>query len=136
MAVVAPIDSPATAQQTGLSCAGMVYENKNQTDYGPLKIAVVRGAARDTQGVMVPGVCIGIFTANDHKLIMATQTSSEGRFDFNGVPRGEYRLVAKCEGFCSANAKIWVDPALRNKTRLDLAVLPAGIDTCSYFKLK
>ena len=127
---------PSIAEEAGSPCAGMAYENRNQTDYGPLKVASVSGTAKDAQGVIVPGVCVGIFTPNDHKLVMATQTDSEGRFEFRGVSRGEYRLIAKCEGFCSGNAKIRVDPGSRSKKRLGLLVRPAGLDTCSYFELK
>jgi hypothetical protein len=127
---------PAIAQQAGPSCTAMKYENRNQTDYGPLQVATIRGTAKDAQGVMVPGVCVGIFTPTDHKLVLATQTDSEGRFEFKGVSKGEYRLVASCEGFCSGNAKIRVQPGSRSKKRLDLVVRPAGLDTCSYFELK
>lgn len=127
---------PAVAQESKPSCGGMTYETRNQTDYGPLKVASVRGTAKDPQGVMVPGVCVGIFTPIDHKLIMATQTDAEGQFEFRGVSKGEYRLVAKCEGFCSGNAKIWVDAKSRSKKRLDLLIRPAGLDTCSYFELR
>jgi len=86
--------------------------------------------------VMVPGVCVGIFAPIDHRLVMATQTNGEGRFEFKGVSKGGYRLVAKCEGFCSGNATIRVDPGSRSKKRLDLLIRPAGLDTCSYFELR
>ncbi|MFN7934015.1 MAG: carboxypeptidase-like regulatory domain-containing protein [Bryobacteraceae bacterium] len=124
------------SQEVVLPCAGMVYENRSQTDYGPLRLASIRGTAKDSKGVRVPGVCIGIFTPKDHNLIMATQTDREGSFEFRGVANGEYRLVAKCEGFCSGNAKIRVDPSSRSKKRLDLLIRPSGLDSCSYFELK
>jgi hypothetical protein len=127
---------PSIAQKAGSPCADMAYENRNQTDYGPLKVASMRGTATDAQGVVVPGVCVGVFTPNDHKLVVATRTDSEGRFELKGVSNGEYRLVARCEGFCSGNAKVLVDSRSRSKKRLDLAVRPAGLDTCSYFELK
>jgi len=127
---------PSIAQEAGSPCADMAYENRNQTDYGPLKVASMRGTAKDAQGVVVPGVCVGVFTPNDHKLVVATRTDSEGRFELKGVPNGEYRLVARCEGFCSGNAKVLVDSRSRSKKRLDLAIRPAGLDTCSYFELK
>ena len=66
------IGCPAVAQESKLPCKRMAYENRNQTDYGPLKMAIVRGTAKDTQDVTVPGVCIGIFTSVEHKLVMAT----------------------------------------------------------------
>jgi hypothetical protein len=134
--VLVALGCPAVAQEPKSPCGGMTYENRNQTDYGPVKVATVRGTAKDAQGVMVPGVCVGIFTPTDHRLVIATQTDAEGRFEFRGVSKGEYRLVAKCEGFCSGNAKIRVDPGSRSKKRLDLLVRPAGLDTCSYFVLR
>jgi hypothetical protein len=126
----------AVAQEAGPACSAMTYENRNQTDYGPIKLATISGAAKDPDGVAVPGVCVGVFTPTGDKLIKATQTDDEGRFEIRGIPKGEYRLVARCDGFCAGNAKIQIDPRLRSKKRLGLVVRPAGLDTCSYFELK
>lgn len=126
----------AVAQESGPACSAMGYENRNQTDYGPIKLTTVSGIAKDAEGVIVPGVCVGIFTPTGDRLIKATETDSEGRFEIRGVPNGDYRLVARCEGFCSANAKIRVHTGSRAKKRLHLVIRPAGLDTCSYFELK
>ena len=47
-----------------------------------------------------------------------TQTDAKGAFRFRHVATSRYRIVAKYEGFCPANAI--------------LLVQPAAIDTCSY----
>lgn len=126
----------AVAQESGSPCSAMVYENRNQTDYGSIKLATISGTAKDTQGVAVPGVCVGVFTSIGDKLVKATQTDGDGRFEIKGIPKGDYRLVARCDGFCTGNAKIRVQPGSRSKKRLYLVVRPAGLDTCSYFELK
>lgn len=126
----------AVAQEAGTPCSAMTYENRDQTDYGPIKLTTVSGVAKDVEGVMLPGVCVGVFTPAGDKLIKATQTDAEGRFEITSIPKGEYRLVARCDGFCAANAKIRVQPGPRNKNRLNLIIRPAGLDTCSYFELK
>lgn len=126
----------AVAHESGSPCSAMGYENRNQTDYGPIKLSTVSGVAKDAEGVMVPGVCVGIFTPSGDKLVKATQTDAEGRFEIIGVPKGEYRLVARCDGFCTGNAKIRVQPSPRNKKRLYLITRPAGLDPCSFFELK
>lgn len=124
------------AQEPRSPCVDMTYENRNQTDYGPLRIAKIQGTAKDEQSVAVPGVCIGVFTSTDHRLLVFTETDGAGYFEFKNLPRGEYRLVAKCAGFCSGNAKIRVGPGPRSKKRLSLQVRPVGLDGCSYFELK
>ncbi len=126
----------AVAQEAGLPCSAMRYENRNQTDYGPIKLTTISGTAKDADGVAVPGVCVGVFTPIGGRLIKAIRTDGEGRYDIRGIPKGEYRLVATCDGFCAANAKIQIDPRSRSKKRLALVVRPAGLDTCSYFELK
>jgi hypothetical protein len=126
----------AAAQGSGGPCSAMTYENRNQTDYGPIKLTRVNGIAKDAEGVLVPGVCVGVFTPAGDKLIKATQTDGEGRFEIKDIPKGEYRLVARCDGFCTGNAKIRVQPGPGNKKRLNLIIRPAGLDTCSYFELK
>lgn len=93
--VIVAMGCHAVAQEFKSPCGSMTYENRNQPDYGPVKVATVRGTAKDAQGVMVPGVCVGIFTPTDHRLVIAKQTDAEGRFEFRGVSKGEYHLVAK-----------------------------------------
>jgi len=123
-------------QQTGGLCGNVTYENRNQVDCGPLQVATISGAATDIQGVAVPNVCVGVFTETDHKFIAAAQINDSGRFELKNVPDGNYRLVAKYEGFAPANARIHVNRHSRSKKPLASHIRLAGIDTTSYFESK
>jgi hypothetical protein len=126
----------AVSRETGTVCKDLSYENRNQTDYGPLRVSAVRGTAKDAQGVAVPKVCVGIFTETDHKLIASTQTDDNGHFNFKNIPEGNYRLVAKYEGFSPANAKLRIERRSRKKKSLAVQMRFAGLDTSSYVELK
>lgn len=121
---------------TEITCKNLTYESRNQTDYGPLRVASIRGIAQDPQGVPIPKACIGAFTETDHKLIAVTQTDDSGKFELKGIPDGEYRLVAKYEGFCPANAKLRIGRRAKSKKPLTVQMRFAGLDTCSYVELK
>ena len=84
-------------------CANMAYENRNQTDYGPLAVRQLRGEAVDQSGAPVPGVCLGLFRESDHGLMMATASLADGQFALKNPRRGEYRLVVKHPAFGAAN---------------------------------
>ena len=60
----------AAGQKTDAVCKDLAYENRNQTDYGPRGTAI-RGTAKDSQGVAIPKVCVGVFTETEHKLVAA-----------------------------------------------------------------
>ncbi|MGA7412463.1 MAG: carboxypeptidase-like regulatory domain-containing protein [Bryobacteraceae bacterium] len=91
------------------------------------------GKAIDGEGVPVPGVCVGLFTEGDHRLIIANATGPDGDFKLGEVPKGRYRLVAKCEAFGAANARVRIG---RGATSVILKMRPAGIDTTSFIELK
>ncbi len=105
LAVVAPGQNPKRP------CENMAYENRNQTDYGALRLSTVAGTAKDAQGVAIPSVCVGIFTESNHELVAAALADNKGRFELRNIPPGDYRLVAKSEGFCPANARIRIERA-------------------------
>jgi hypothetical protein len=116
--------------QSAVSCGEIAYEDRNPIDYGPLRAGAVEGHVRDAQAVAIPNVCVALFEEPGHKLVVSTQTDAKGRFRFPPVAKGRYRLVAKYEGFCPANAIILVQPEARKTLRVRMR--PAGIDTCSY----
>jgi hypothetical protein len=120
------------AQMT-TSCGQITYEDRNQTDYGPLRVGVVEGHARDDVGSAIPNVCLGLFSEPDHKLVTTAQADVKGAFRFRRLASGRYRIVAKYEGFCPANAILLVEPTARKSLRIHMK--PAGIDTCSYVDL-
>jgi hypothetical protein len=126
------------SQESGAACKNQSYENRNQTDYGPLRVASVRGVVKDPQGVSIPKACIGVFSEAAHKLVATTQTDDRGKFEFNDIPDGAYRLVAKYEGFSPANAKLRIERSSQkqNKRSLTVQMRAASLDTSSFIELK
>jgi hypothetical protein len=126
----------SAAEETGATCKNLSYENRNQIDYGPLHVAAVRGVAKDAQSVVIPRACVGVFTEAGHKLVAATQTDDDGQFELNDIPDGAYRLIAKYEGFSTANAKLRVDQRSQRKKSLTVQMRPTGVDMHSFIELK
>jgi hypothetical protein len=117
-------------------CGHLSYEDKNQTDYGPIRVSRVAGDSKDKQGVAVPNVCLGLFDEQpDHRLLMRTESDASGHFRFADVPPGNYRLVATYDGFSPANAKIRVERH-GTKRALLLQMRFAGMDTVSFVEIK
>jgi Carboxypeptidase regulatory-like domain len=125
----------AASQEKIPACKDLSYASRNQTDYGPLRVAAVRGIAKDSQGVAIPKACVGVFTETDHKLVASTQTDDNGNFELKDIPAGDYRLVAKYGGFSPANAKLRVERS-RGKKTLAVQMRPAGLDTSSFVEVK
>jgi Carboxypeptidase regulatory-like domain len=130
------------AQKEDAPCpSSTLYENHNQVDYGPLKVRAVRGMGivevgdKTQPGTVVPRACLSLFTEKDHKLVASVTADSEGRFQFDAVSSGRYRLVARAEGFCTANVPLDIVKSSRGKTKIVVHFRPAGIDTCSYGEL-
>jgi len=124
------------AEEIGAACKNLSYENRNQTDYGPLHVGTVRGVAKDAQGVVIPKACVGVFTEAGHKLVATTQTDDGGQFELNHIPDGAYRLIAKYEGFSTANAKLQIEQRSRSKKSLTVQMRPSGLDTRSFIELR
>jgi hypothetical protein len=100
----------AIGQGIRTNCKDLSYEDRNQTDYGPLQISRIRGIAQDAQGGPIPKACAGIFTETDHKLIAVTETDEDGHFELDGIRDGDYRLMVKdrYKVFCPAHAMLRV----------------------------
>ena len=126
----------ATAQDSHRPCEDLSYENRSQVDYGPMVLKQVRGLAKDRDGVPVPYVCVGVFNELDHQLVAAAQTDAKGTFVLKAIPDGNYRIVAKCEAFCSANARVRIKARSGNGKPLSIHFRASGIDTCSYIDQK
>lgn len=124
------------SQEIHSDCGDMSYENRNQVDYGPLQLSVLRGTVKDPQSVVVPKVCIGVFTEKDHKLIASVQTNDKGYFELKNIPGGDYRLVATFAGFSPANAKIRLKGRSTITKELIVQMRLFGVDTNSFVELK
>jgi hypothetical protein len=66
-------------EETESACKNLSYENRNQTDYGPLHVATVRGIAMDAYGVVIPKTCVGVFTEASHKLVATKMSGLRSR---------------------------------------------------------
>ena len=123
----------APAQNPAQDCTP-AYENHNQIDYGPLVFGRLTGRAVDPSSFQMPGVCSGLFTERNHKLVATASSDENGNFKFGVVPPGRYRLVAHADGLCAANVPLRI---VRGKSspknrELVLHMKPRGIDACSY----
>lgn len=135
--------TPLIAAQKGdAPCpSSAIYENHNQVDYGPLKVRAVVGTGvieigdKIQPGEKIPGACLSLFTEKEHKFVASVTADSAGRFQFAAVAVGRYRLVARADGFCTANIPIELVKSSRRKSSIVVHYRPAGIDSCSYGEL-
>ena len=134
---------PRPAQETNEPCKCQVaYENKNQVDPKPLSVRVVSGRTTSEVGGIgaareigaVASACLGLFTEQDHRLVATAVADDEGRFQFDEVRAGNYRLVVQAAGLCVANVPLKVVGGGRSKDQKQLVIhmRPPGIDDCSY----
>jgi hypothetical protein len=111
----------------------MSYESHNQIDPKPIRLKTIRGVAIDEEGVAVWNLCLGLFAEKDRKLIVSIRAGEDGRFALKDISPGDYRLVAKSPGFCTANVPLRVGSrSSGSKTELVLHMNATGIDKCSY----
>ena len=129
--ILAALLANALSCAAGVSCDGMPYRDDNQIDT-KLRLRRIEGIALVTQGVAVPGVCVGLFTESSHKLIAAVRTDGDGHFQMSKIAKGEYRLIAEIDPFGSANARVRI--GFRGSSLIRLRVRPRGLDTTSYFE--
>lgn len=114
----------------------MAYENRNQIESKPIKLHALSGLASDDQGIPIPNICLGVFSDNTHRIVAVTKTSEDGRFSFDKIGTGQYRLVAKHPLLCTANVSLVLShPSTKPKRDLRLHMRPSGIDRCSYGEL-
>jgi hypothetical protein len=138
LAFLAVMPSMAAQKGDDPCSSSTAYENHNQVDYGPLRVRAVQGTGivesgdKSQPGKTVPGACLSLFTEKDHMFLASVTADSEGRFQFDAVPRGRYRLVARADAFCIANIPLEVVRSSRKKVGILVHFRPAGIDSCSY----
>src|SRR5258707_1163152 len=133
----------ASAHQT--TCKSPIeYGNRNQVN--PKRSNVRRLSGRVISEVGDPAkeigpvpACLGLFTEKDHRLVATAFADEEGRFKFNSVPTGRFRLVVRDpqNAFCLANMPLHVVAWPRGATKsLVIHMRSAGIDDCSYGDFK
>jgi hypothetical protein len=136
--------SMAFAQTPPPTCASAgEYADCNQVDPPFLAIRVITGRVlvevNDPAKEVGPvnGTCLSLFTEKEHKLLTSVAANEEGRFIFDTVKPGSYRLVVHDpqNAFHVANARIRVYPRGQGPVPKSIGLVvhlrPAGIDGCS-----
>jgi hypothetical protein len=127
--------------QNEKACGDKIYEDHNQVDPKPLKLAKLQGrGVIEIRGQVkpnetVPGACLSLF-ANDRQLVASVKADSNGEFSFANVAPGHYRLLARAPGFCTANIRVEiVNTSRRNKLQRNEIVVHyrvSEMDSCSW----
>ena len=132
------------AQKGTVPCAMSVeYGSKNQVKPRALAVRTVSGEVIAEVGSPAKSLgsfpaCLGLFTQPDYCLIASVAADETGRFSFNSVRPGRYRLVARDPqgAFCVANTEVHVVRRARKSKAILIHLRPAGIDDCSYAELR
>jgi hypothetical protein len=120
-----------TAPAATGSANAPVYTNENQSDPAPLKLNAVAGRVRGLGGDAMSRASVSLFTEDGHAFIATVVSDKDGKFRFDKVDKGLYRIVARVDGLCTANIPIKVEPSLLHR-KLEITMQPKGLDTCSY----
>jgi len=67
-----------------------------------------------------------------HVLVASTNSDRDGKFKFDKVAKGFYRVIARIDGLCTANIPVKIESSLLAGRRLIITMRPKDIDTCSY----
>ena len=108
------------------------YVNENPKDPAPLKMRELQGTVRGLGGDPMPRAMVSLFTEDTHTLVGSETTNRDGKFKFEKVQKGAYRVVARVEGLCAANIPIIVEGGLLGHRKLEITMRAKDIDTCSY----
>ena len=122
--------APARAAQTAPATAP-AYIDENQTDPAPLKLSGVEGRVRGLGGDAMSRASVSLFTEDRHELVATVMSDKNGKFKFDKVGKGLYRVVARVAGLCAANIPILVESTLLHH-KLEITMQPKDVDKCSY----
>ena len=120
----------ATAQLA--SATPPMYVNENGTDPAPLKLDGLTGRVQGLGGDGMPMVTVGVFTEQGHQLVTSAASDREGKFKFEKLSHGLYRVVVRVAGLCPANIPVKVEGSPLAHHKLVITMRPKDIDTCSY----
>jgi hypothetical protein len=123
--------APAQAAQA-IPATAPAYINENPADPAPLKLVGVEGRVRGLGGDTMPRVSVSLFTEDRHELVATVMSDRDGKFKFEKVGKGLYRVVARVEGLCAANIPILVESSFLAHHRLEITMQPKDVDKCSY----
>jgi hypothetical protein len=123
--------APARAAQA-VPASASVYVDENQTDPAPLKLSGVEGRVRGLGGDAMSQASVSLFTEDRHELVATVTSDKDGKFKFDKVGKGLYRVVARVAGLCAANIPILVGSSMMAHHRLEITMQPKDVDKCSY----
>jgi hypothetical protein len=123
-----------TATGLGQSAAAPVpvYVNENDHDPAPLKLDGLSGKVQGLGGDAMPRAVVSLFTEQGHLLVASVNSDKDGKFRFDKVDKGLYRVVARVDGLCTANIPVNVGTSMLSAHKLVITMQPKDIDTCSY----
>ncbi len=130
--VVLTIAMLAGAASIAQSPVTPVYVNENPKDPAPLKLRELQGTVIDLGGDPMPRATVSLFTEDTHLLVGSETTDRDGKFKFQKLRHGAYRVVARVDGLCPANVPIVLEGSLLAHRKLEITMRPKNIDTCSY----
>ena len=110
-------DNSATA-----SAPPAVADASRQPDAGGTK-ARLTGSARDTSGTGLPGVTVTALNSAN-AVVGTTSTDALGRYSFDNLDSGEYKVTATLPGFRAASADLRADAGGRQQ---DFTMAVAGL---------
>jgi hypothetical protein len=109
-----------------------IYMDENGTDPAPLNLRELEGKVVGLGGDPMPQTVVALFNENGHSLVATVKADREGKFHFDRVDKGLYRVVARVEGLCPANIPIKIESSMFAKHKLIITMRPKDLDTCSY----
>lgn len=129
---VPTVRAHAAGRRAQAQTTGAAYVNENGTDPAPLHLRQLEGKVVGLGGDPMPRTELALFTENGHSLVATATSDREGKFRFDKVEKGLYRVVARIEGLCPANIPVKLESSLLGKRKLVITMRPKDLDTCSY----
>ena len=130
--VVARVGAGQTGAMAGAAANAPAYVDENSPDPAPLKLDAVVGKVQGLGGDAISRASVALFTEDAHALLASMMTDKDGKFHFDKVGKGLYRVVARVDGLCTANVPIKIESSMLEHKKLVITMQPKDIDTCSY----
>jgi hypothetical protein len=89
--------------------------------------ASVLGYVRDPSGAAVPGTAVTLTNVATNVVTKGT-TGADGRFEFDSVPIGNYRITAEAGGFEVSRTEVF-NLSTDARQRVDVSVKPGAVST-------
>lgn len=110
-----------------------VYVDENAQDPAPLRLDGLNGKVQGLGGDPMPRAVVSLFTEQaPHVLVASVNSDRDGKFKFDKVEKGLYRVIARVDGLCTANIPVKIEGSVLAHHELVITMRPKDIDTCSY----